>query len=207
MSGPEGLISELVYELARRGADFDRKQLGAILTSAGIDASEENINELNIRMKLRGIIHWAKEKTIIAGPSKELLGLHNALGKWLERCFGGNGGEPNPYVDELLSVLDKDGNDGEKQFEKFESIIWLLKATKEAADLLEAERPHTRRSGAETYLFRRLHEDYCELSGRQTLSEKGPPFRFVKECAEMIVPGIVVPEGLRQRLEYARKQK
>jgi hypothetical protein len=121
----------------------------------------------------------------------------------LERCLGGNGGEPNPYVDELLLVVDKDGNDDEKQFGKFEEIIWLLKATNEAADLLEADRPHARRSGAETYLFRRLYEDYCELSGRRTLSEKGPPIRFVKECAEMIVPGIVVPKGLRQRLEYA----
>jgi hypothetical protein len=213
-------------------ANFDREQLRKILTSARIDTSEKNIKELDVRLKSHQIGYWAEKKTIDAGPSKELLGLHGALKKWLELCFGvvrrnRNEDDPNPYVDELLLVIDKDGKlirvslksgvmeiglvspdeVDDEIYKKFEAIIWLLRATKEAADLLEAERPHTRRSGAETHLFRRLHEDYCELSGRQTLSERGPPIRFVKECAELIVPGVVVPEGLRQRLEYAPKQK
>jgi hypothetical protein len=232
-------------------ANFDRERLSAILTSARIDASKKNIKELDVRLKLRQMVYWAQKKTIVAGPSKELLGLHNALGKWLERCIvRSNEDEPNPYIDELLLVIDKDANDqplppltvakgsvghklakaitalaggqaaamtaldelrklteaiympDEIQYENFEAIIWLLKATKKAADLLEAERPHTRRSGAETYLFRQLYEDYCGLSGRRKLSDTGPPIRFVKECAEIIVPGIVVPDRLRQRLEH-----
>jgi hypothetical protein len=232
-------------------ANFDRERLSAILTSARIEASKKNIKELDFRLKLREMVYWAQKKTIVAGPSKELLDLHIALGKWLERCIvRSNENEPNPYVDELLLVIGKDDNDqplspltvakgsvehklakaitmlargqaaamtaldelrklgeaiykpnDEIQCKNFETIIWLFKATKKAADLLEAYRPHTRRAGAETYLFRRLYDDYCGLSGRQKLSNTGPPIRFVKECAEIIVPGIVVPDGLRQRLE------
>jgi hypothetical protein len=227
-------------------ANFDRERLSAILTSARIDASKKNIKELDVRLKLRQLEYWVQKKTIVAGPSKELLGLHNALGKWLELCiFRSKEAEPNPYVDELLLVIGANdqplppltvakGSVGHKlakaitalaggqmtaldelrklgeaiykpnemECEKFEAIIWLFKATKEAADLLEADRPHTRRAGAETNLFRELYEDYCGLSGRQKLSDTGPPIRFVKECAEIIVPGIVVPDGLRQRLEH-----
>lgn len=61
-------------------ANFDREQLRAILTSAGIDASKKNIRELDLRLSLRQCLYWAwNEETVsYLGPSKELLRLRDA---------------------------------------------------------------------------------------------------------------------------------
>jgi hypothetical protein len=110
------------------------------------------------------------------------------------------------YRHELRLVIDEDDEEDEtKHDEKHQAIIWLINAARKAVDLLEAERSQNtrRRTPVETILFRQLYEDYCYLSGRQTLSDTAPSIRFVKECVELIAPEIIVPAQLRQRIEYA----
>lgn len=108
------------------------------------------------------------------------------------------------YRHELRLVIDED-EDETKHHEKSQAIIWLINAACKAVGLLEAERSQNtrRRAPVETILFRQLYEDYCYLSGRQTLSDTAPSIRFVKECVELIAPEIIVPAQLRQRIEYA----
>jgi hypothetical protein len=209
-------------------ANFDREQLRAILTSAGIDASKKNIRELDLRLSSRQCLYWAwKEETVsYLGPSKELLRLRDALMKWMVLCFKDHflgvedarssiGAPASPrhraaiirrnasrYRHELRLVIDED-EDETKHDEKCQAIIWLINAACEAVSLLEAERSQRRRAPVETILFWRLYEDYCYLSGDQTLSDTAPSIRFVKECVELIAPEIIVPAQLRQRIEYA----
>jgi len=211
-------------------ANFDREQLRAILTSAGIDASKKNIRELDLRLSLQQCLYWAwqEESVSYLGPSKELLRLRDALIKWMALCFTDHflgvedarsliGAPASPrhraaiirrnasrYRHELRLVIDED-EDEKKHDEKCQAIIWLINAASEAVGLLKAERSQNtrRRIPVETILFRGLYEDYCCLSGRQTLSDTAPSIRFVKECVELIAPEIIVPAQLRQRIEYA----
>jgi hypothetical protein len=94
--------------------------------------------------------------------------------------------------------------DDEKYEAKFKSIIWLFDSIAKTVAWLEKEKPKrpVHPKEIETYLLRGLYDDYCELSGNKTLSDAGPPIRFVRDCAKLIDPKMAVPKRLRQRLSY-----
>jgi hypothetical protein len=104
-----------------------------------------------------------------------------------------------------LVIGEFEDEDDTKLAEKWEAVVWLINATCKAVDRLETEKSQEtrrRRPPAETMLFYRLYGDYCALSGRQALSGAAPTIRFVKECAKLIAPEIIIPAQLRQRIEY-----
>ena len=163
-------------------ANFDRERLRAVLTSAKIDATEKNIEELDCRLQTRKLEYWIQKKEIIgvAGPSKELLDLRDALKKWIHLCIG-------EVRSEFPLVLGKNDSDDTQYKENFGAIIGFWKSTIEATNLLDAKRSSAsrHRPEVETDLFRQLYEDYCALSRQRGLSKNGPSIRFIKGCAKI----------------------
>jgi hypothetical protein len=188
-------------------ANFDRDQLAAILSSARIEPRNKTINKLDSLLTFRQIGYWISRNEIIGkkGPSPELLNLHKSLKDWIALVLRDlkNKNDPFPSLYELPIVIDE-YDDNDKYNMRFDSIMWLFNTTNKAIGLLEREKPNRpiHPKEAETYLFRRLYDDYCDLKGDKTISDTGPQIRFVTGCAKMIDPNIIVPKRLRQRLSY-----
>jgi hypothetical protein len=169
-----------------------------VLLSARIDASKKNLNQLDAKLNTQTLVHQAKKKIVMvyARPSKELLGVHRALRKWLDlNLLRDKEDDPFLYDYELTVVT---GGDEMKK----RAILWLFGATALAIKDIEEARPRKRKAAPETGLFAELYRTYCRLSARSQISDDGPAIRFVAECAKLIDPGIKVPGGhaLRERI-------
>jgi len=145
----------------------------------------------------------AFERPVVAGPSKELLEVNAALGKWLnsptslnEQLFLGR------LIDQLVPEKPKS-----------EILEWtnvaaeLFNATAELIDDLEAIKKKTRGESAETRLQLELYYLYVDVTGEDGLSDGGPAHRFVKTFAAEIDGSVDVPgKGFAVLVRKARNR-
>jgi len=168
----------------------------ATLIGAGVaidDIAEEQINVWLTGVLLVWIEYRAGQDVfeMLARPSKELLELNAALGKWLNSPDGS-------YEQMLLHHL----IDQRVPVKKPKSKIIYLEQTTMAAELfnasteliesLEARKKKTRGESAETRLQLELYYLYMDVTGRKRLSDTGPARQFVKAFATEI--GVIVKE-------------
>jgi hypothetical protein len=165
-------------------------------TGVAVDGvAEEQINVWLTLLLLVWIEYSAGQdvfdKGFATGPSKELLELNAALGKWLN--------SPDGFYEQILlhPLIDQ-----RVPVKKPKSKIIYLEQTSMAAELfnasteliesLEARKKKTRGESAETRLQLELYYLYMDVTGRKRLSDTGPARQFVKAFATEI--GVIVKE-------------
>jgi hypothetical protein len=185
-------ISELMVEYLTEAPSISKEIARNILQTAKLSYDEGSLQLLCERLS----ILWDDYTAIPIEPYKR---------RWLikseKRCFKicvaatellrlVPGNRSGPFASELSWY-------GADLLET-EAVLRQLKevAQRAAAEFrLDAARPKGKRSeAAETGLFVRLRELYIELGGPNKIGSKGPLYRFVSACVDVMGIGISVPE-------------
>jgi hypothetical protein len=156
--------------------------------------SEEQTNVWLTRVLLVWIEYRAGqvafERPVVAGPSKELLEVNAALGKWLN--------SPTSLHEKLFL----------RRLKGWMNVAAeLFNATAELIDDLETIKKKTRGESAETRLQLELYYLYVDVTGEDGLSDGGPAHRFVKTFAAEIDGSVDVPgKGFAVLVRKARNR-
>jgi hypothetical protein len=89
-----------------------------------------------------------------------------------------------------------------------DAVIALHNKVGQVIEFIETrDRPRGKQEDPLTTFCVDLYTLYIIITGKEALSNNGPAHRFVKECAEIVDPSIVVPEKGFQQLLWAATTK
>jgi hypothetical protein len=191
---------------------FDRDGLKAALIAAGAPLVNEEILVRAAGWICRAWSHFGTGKQVTAPASKKLRNLHKALSEWSEWL------DDPQWINSWEGFLLSDGPSrlpvwlgGEgPDMSIVEEITRLTQKVDRVIKTLESRdrQPQGKQEHPLTTFFVSLCDLYTIISGKTSLTDDGPGHRFVKECAALVDPSIIVPErGFRQLVQTARRRR